>query len=73
MEQRNDERSPPPEEEEAVEPTCDEPTVTPIPHPPVPLSGEEVEAGSEVEPRKMGGVEGGVLRVDFLIPLLCFA
>jgi len=32
-----------PEEEEAAETTCDELTVTPIPCPPVPLGGEEVE------------------------------
>jgi len=32
-------RSPPPEEEEAAETTCDELTVTPTPHPPVPLRG----------------------------------
>ena len=65
LEQGNDERSPPPEDEEAAETTCDELTVTPIPRPPVLLWGEEVEAGSEVEPGKMGGVGGGVLRVDF--------
>ena len=29
-------RSPPPEEEGSAETTCDERTVTPIPHPPVP-------------------------------------
>ncbi|GAB0177209.1 protein kinase C and casein kinase substrate in neurons protein 2 [Grus japonensis] len=59
LEQGNDERSPPPEDEEAAETMCDELTITPIPHPPVPLSGAEVEAGSEVEPKKMGGVGGG--------------
>jgi len=31
-------RSPPTEEEGAVETTCDELSATPIPHPPVPLS-----------------------------------
>ena len=36
-------RSPPPEEEGAAETACDELTVTPIPHPPVPLGVEEVE------------------------------
>ena len=66
LEQGNDERSPPPEAEEAAETTCDELTVTPSPHPPLPLSGEEVEAGSEVEPRKMGGVGRGILRFDFI-------
>ena len=59
-------RSPPPEEEGAAETTCDELTTTPIPRPPVPLRGEDVEAGSEVEPGKMGGVGGGVLRFDFI-------
>ncbi|GAB0179457.1 hypothetical protein GRJ2_000411000 [Grus japonensis] len=39
LEQGNDERSPPPEDEEATETTCDELTVTPIPRPPVPLRG----------------------------------
>ena len=65
LEQGNDERSPPPEDKEAAETPCAELTITPIPHPPVPLRGEEVEAGSEVELRKMGGVGGGVLRFDF--------
>ena len=32
-------RSPPPEEEGAAETTCDELTVTPIPHPPALLGG----------------------------------
>jgi len=36
-------RCPPPQEEGAADTTCDELTVTPIPHPPVPLRGEEVE------------------------------
>jgi len=37
-------RSPPPEEEGVAETTCDELTITPIPHPPVPLrEGEEGE------------------------------
>ena len=66
LEQGNDERSPPPEDEEAAETPCDELTVTPIPRPPVPLRGAEVEARSEVEPGKMGGVGGGVLRFDFI-------
>ena len=56
LEQGNDERSPPSEDEEAAETTCDELSVTPILPPPVPLRGAEVEAGSEVEPGKMGGV-----------------
>ena len=32
-------RSPPPEEEGAAETTCDERTITPIPHPPALLRG----------------------------------
>ena len=66
LEQGDDERSPPPEDEEAAETTCDELTVTPIPRPPVSLRGVEVEAGSEVEPGKMEGVGGGVLRFGFI-------
>ncbi|KAK4828096.1 hypothetical protein QYF61_023458 [Mycteria americana] len=41
LEQGNSVRSPPPEEEGALETTCDELTTTPIPRPPEPLSGEE--------------------------------
>ena len=59
-------RSPPPEQEGAAETTCDELTTTPIPRPPVLLRGGEVEAGSEVEPGKKGGVGGGVLRFGFI-------
>ena len=72
LEQGNDERSPPPEDEEVAETTCDELTVTPIHRPPVRLRGEgaEVAAGTEVEPGKMGGVGGGVLRVDFIFSYL---
>ena len=66
LEQGNNGKSPPPEDEEVAETTCDELTVTPIPRPPVLLRGVEVEAGSEVEPGKMGGVGGGVLRFDFI-------
>ena len=40
-------RSPPPEEEGAAETTCDELTQTPIPRPPAPLEGEEVEKRNE--------------------------
>ncbi|GAB0176158.1 EH domain-containing protein 4 [Grus japonensis] len=68
LEQGYDERSPPPEDEEVAE--TDELTAAPIPRPPVPLSGGKVEAGSEVEPGKMGGVGGGVLRVDFIFSFL---
>ena len=70
LEQGKVERSPPPEEEEAAETTCAELTTTPIPCPLVLLRGEEVEAGREVEPGKMGGVGGGVLRLDCIFSLL---
>jgi len=43
LEQGQSVRSPPPEEEGAAETTCDQLTVTPIPHRPVLLRGEEVE------------------------------
>jgi len=45
-----------PEEEGVAETTCDELTVTPIPHPPVPLGGERWRNIIEVEPSKKGGV-----------------
>ena len=67
LEQGNDERSPPPEDEEAAETMCHQVTITPIPCPPGPLrGGPEVEAGCEVAPGKLGGVGGGVLRFDFI-------
>jgi len=47
-------RSPPTEEEGAVETTCEELTAAPIPHPPAPLQGRGF--GSEVKPQKKGGV-----------------
>jgi len=43
LEQGQSVRSPPPEEEGAAETKCGELTVTPIPHPPVLLVGEEGE------------------------------
>jgi len=49
-------RSPPAEEEEAAETTCDEPTATPIASPPAPLGGRRERNGSEVESGKKGGV-----------------
>ena len=64
--------SSPEEEREAM---CDELTVTPIPHPPVPLRGRRETNGSEVEPRETGvklspgrseGRGKGVLRFSFL-------
>jgi len=36
-----------PEEEGAAKTACDELTITPIPHPPVLLGGEEVEKNQE--------------------------
>jgi len=44
LEQGQSVRIPPPEEEGAAETTCDELTVTPIPHPPAPFGKEEVES-----------------------------
>jgi len=50
-------RSPPAEEEGAAETRCDELTVTPIPHPPAPLGGSELEkSGVELSLGKKGGV-----------------
>jgi len=49
-----------PEEEGVAETTCDELTVTPIPHPPVPLREERWRNMIEVEPRKKGGLGGKV-------------
>jgi len=55
-------RSPPPEEEGVAETTCDELTITPIPHPPALLGeGRRERNGSEAECRKKGGVGEGVL------------
>jgi len=51
-------RSPLPEEEGLAETTCDELTVTPIPHPPVPLRGKRQRTGSEVKRGKKRGVGG---------------
>ena len=64
LEQGKSVRSPPPEEEEAAETKCDELTATPIPHPPVPLRGEEVEeSGAKLSPgRREGWGEGVFLR-----------
>ena len=60
LEQGQSVRSPPREEEGAAETTCDELTTTPIPCPPLPLVGGGREIGSEIEPRKKGGVGGKV-------------
>jgi len=43
LEQGQSVRSPLPEGQGGAETTCDELTVTSIPHPPVPLGGEEGE------------------------------
>ena len=56
-------RSLPPEEEGAAETTCDDLTVTPIPHPPVLLGGRRERNRSEVQPRKKGGVGGRCLKI----------
>jgi len=60
LEQGQSVRSPPPEEEGAAETTCDELTVTPIPHPPALLGGRRERNGSKAEPGKKGGVGGKV-------------
>ena len=57
-------RSPPPEEEGVAETTCDELTATPIPHPPVPLWGEEVENSGRRE-----GWGEGVFKLSFYFSL----
>ena len=48
-----------------AEVTCDELTVTPIPHPPVPLGGVGRESRSEVVPGKKGGVQGRCSEICF--------
>jgi len=69
LEQGQSARSPPHEEEGAAETTCDELTVTPTPHPPVPLRERN---RSEIEPGKKVGVGGKVFEdlVLFLTILL---
>jgi len=66
LEQGQSVRSPPPEGQGAAETTCNELTITSIPHPPVPLRGRRERNGSEVEPGKKGGVGEGVLRSGFI-------
>jgi len=56
-------RSPPPEGQGAAETTCDELTVTPIPHPPAPLGGRRERNGTEAEPGKKGGVGGRCFKI----------
>jgi len=72
LEQGKSVRSPPPEGQGAAETTCDELTVTPIPHPPAPLRGKRERNGSETEPGKKGGLGGKVFEdlVLFLTVLL---
>ena len=55
LEQGTDERSPPPEDEEAAETPCDELTVTPIPHPPVPLRWGRLKLGVKSSPGRWEG------------------
>ena len=60
-------RSPPPEEEGVAETTCDEPTQTPIPHPPALLGGEEAEKlGVKLSMGRMEEWGEGVLRFGFI-------
>jgi len=56
-------RSPPPEGRGAVVTTCDELTITPIPHTPAPLGGRREKNGSEAEPGKKGGVGRRCLKI----------
>jgi len=56
-------RSPSPEGQGAAETMCDKRTVTPIPHPPVPLGGRRERNGSEAEPGKKGGVGGRCFKI----------
>ena len=69
LEQGKSVMSPPPEEDEVAEITWWNDRK---PHPPVPLGGLGRESGSEVVPRKKGGVEGRCFEIWglFLITLL---
>jgi len=49
--------------------TCDELTVTPIPHPPAPLGEQRERDGNEIEPEKKGGVEGRFFKIWFYFSL----
>ena len=55
LEQGNDERSPPPEDEEVAEKRCDELTTTPIPRPPVLLVGGRLKPGVKLSPGRGEG------------------
>ena len=72
LEQGKSVMSPAPEEDEAAEITCDELTVNPIPHPPVPLGGLGREFGSEVVPGKKGGMGGSCFKIWVYFSLSCF-
>jgi len=61
LEKEKSVRSPPSEEEGAAETTWDDLTITPIPHPTVPLGGRRQRNASEVE--KKGGVGGRCLKI----------
>jgi len=65
LEQGQSVRSPPPKGQGVAETACDELTLTPIPRPPAPLGGRRERNGSEVEPRKKGGVGGSCLKIWF--------
>ena len=69
LEQGKSVMSPAPEEEETAEITCDELAINPIPCPPVPLRGRGRESGSEVVPRRKGGVEGRFFEIWFYFSL----
>ena len=61
LEQRKSVRSPPPEEEGVAKTTGGGLTTTPIPCPPTPLMGEEVEQlGTKLSPGRREGWEEGV-------------
>ena len=66
MEQGKSVMSPAPEEDEAAEITCDELTVNPIPHPPVPLGGLVENPGVKLCPGRREGWREGVLRFAFI-------
>jgi len=63
IEQGKSVRSPPPEGQGAAETTCDELTVSPIPHPPVLCGVGRERNGSEAEPGKKGGVGGRCFKI----------
>jgi len=52
-----------------AETTCDELTITPIPHPPALLGGRRERNGNEDEPGKKGGMGGRCLKIWFCFSL----